>query len=236
MKKLLALIVSVWTLLASGMALAEESVEATSHGINMNIIVVICLLIAMVVCIFFSAKRVKWDAKMIAKAAVCIALAYILSMLKLFRMPMGGSVTPVSMLPLILFCVSYGPLAGVVVGCAYGLLSLLIDPYVIHPLQLLVDYPMAYAAMILACVANVLPVKKIFRLPIAVVLGYLGRYLMAVLSGWVFFAEYAGDQNALAYSLVYNISYIWPEMLAGVGLMFIPAARRLPDIIKGSKS
>lgn len=236
MKKLLAHIASVLGLLSCSTALAEESAEAASSGINMNIVAVICLLIAMVVCIFFSAKRVKWDAKMIAKAAVCIALAYLLGMIKLFRMPMGGSVKLVSLLPLILFSVSYGPLAGIVVGCTYGLLDLLIDPYVIHPLQLLVDYPMAYASIILACVANVLPVKKVFRLPIAVLLGYLGRYLMAVLSGWVFFAEYAGDQNALVYSLVYNISYIWPEMLAGTGLMFIPSARKLPDIIRGRKS
>ena len=217
-----------------GFALAEEAAEA-SRGFNFNVLAILCLLAAMAVCIFISAKRSKWNAGMIAKAAMCIALSYLLSLIKVFRMPMGGTVTLVSMLPLILFAVAYGPLEGIVVGCTYGLLNLLIDPYVIHPLQLLADYPMAYAAVVLACVANVLPVKKIFKLPIAVLLGYLGRYLMAVLSGCVFFAEYAGDQNALIYSLVYNISYIGPEMIACAALMFIPSAHRLPEIIRSTK-
>ena len=217
-----------------GFALAEEAAEA-AKGFNFNILAVICLLLAMAVCIFISAKRAKWNAAMIAKAAMCIALSYLLSMIKVFRMPMGGTITLVSMLPLVLFALAYGPLEGVVIGCAYGLLSLLIDPYVIHPLQLLVDYPMAYAAVVLACVANVLPVKKVFKLPLAVIFGYLGRYMMAVLSGCVFFAEYAGEQNALIYSLVYNISYIGPEMIACAALMFLPSVHRLPEIIRGKR-
>ncbi|MBQ3574589.1 MAG: energy-coupled thiamine transporter ThiT [Clostridia bacterium] len=235
MKKILAAMFAcaVFTC-AAGFALAEENAPGAA-GFNFNILAVVCLLVGMGVCIFISAKRARWNASMIAKAAMCIALAYLLSMIKVFRMPMGGTVTLVSMLPLILFAVAYGPLDGIVVGSAYGLLSLLIDPYVIHPLQLLADYPMAYAAVVLACVVNVLPVKKVFKLPIAVVLGYLGRYILAVLSGCVFFAEYAGEQNAIIYSLVYNISYLGPEMIACAALMFIPAAHRLPEIIRGTK-
>jgi len=232
MKRILTLTVALLGMLC-GTALAEEAAQA-SGGINWNIIAVLCLLAAMIAAIFISAKRTKWNAALIVRAAMCIALAYLFSLIKVFRMPMGGTVTLVSMLPLVLFALAYGPLEGIVIGCTYGLLQLLIDPYVIHPLQLLVDYPMAYAALALCCVANVLPVKKAFRLPIAVVLGYLGRYLMAVLSGCIFFAEYAGDQNALIYSLVYNISYIGPEMLICAALMFIPSAHRLPEIIRGS--
>ena len=63
-------------------------------------------------------------------------------------------------------------------------------------------------------------------------LGYLGRYAMAVLSGVVFFAEYAGDQGALAYSLVYNLSYLGPETLICMVLACIPGMCRLPQILK----
>ena len=65
-----------WLLLAlllccvTGFALAEETAEA-AKGFNFNILAVICLLVAMAVCIFISAKRAKWNAAMIAKAAVC---------------------------------------------------------------------------------------------------------------------------------------------------------------------
>ena len=212
----------------SAAALAEEtSLTAPSSMIAIGV-----LLVAMVVALVFSTKKVKWGAAMIAKAAVCIALAYILGLITVFRMPQGGSVHLVAMLPLILFSVAFGPLEGLLVGSAYGLLELLIDPYVIHPVQLLVDYPMAYAAVALACAAKLIPVNKRLKLPVAVVLGYLGRYAIAVLSGVVFFAEYAGDQGALAYSLIYNISYLGPEMLICVIVTLIPGMERLPELLR----
>lgn len=210
-------------------ALAEETY--TGIGNASSLITIGILLIAMVVALVFSAKRIKWNASMIAKAAICIALAYVFSMIKVFRMPMGGSVTLVSMLPLILFAVAFGPLEGVLIGCVYGLLQLLIDPYVIHPMQLLVDYPMAFAAVTLACVSTILPLPRRAKLPTAVLLGYLGRYIMAVISGAVFFAEYAGEQGALVYSLVYNLSYLGPEAILCMAVALVPGMHRLPPLL-----
>jgi len=209
-------------------ALAEEM--GLSQASSMAAIAV--LAVAMIIGLYFSARRVKWNAAMIAKAAICVALAYILSMIKIFRMPMGGSVTLVAMYPLILFAVAFGPLEGMLIGCVYGLLQLMIDPYVIHPLQLLVDYPMAYAALALACVSAKLPMHDRLKLPAAVLLGYLGRYALAVLSGVVFFAEYAGEQNALIYSLVYNVGYLGPEALVCMVVAAIPGMNRLPAMLK----
>lgn len=212
---------------------AEEAEEAdTGIGNASSLITIGLLLAAMVIALFLSAKRVKWNSSMIAKAAICIALAYVLSMVKMFRMMQGGSVALASLLPLVLFCYAFGPLEGVLIGCVYGLLQVLIDPYVIHPLQLLADYPMAFAATALACAARPLPIPERLKLPVAVLLGYLGRYVMAVLSGVVFFAEYAGDQPALAYSLVYNLTYLGPEALIAMALALIPGMNRLPELLK----
>lgn len=209
-------------------AMAEEAgLTQTSSMITIGV-----LLAAMLAGLYLSAKRVKWNAQMIAKAAVCVALAYILSMIKIFRMPMGGSVTLASMFPLILFSAAFGPLEGLLIGCVYGLLQLMIDPYVIHPLQLLADYPMAFAALALGCLAMKLPLKEKLRLPAAMLLGYTGRYAMAVLSGVVFFAEYAGDQNALVYSLVYNLSYLGPEALVCMVIALAPGLSRLPELLR----
>ena len=211
-------------------ALAEEmGLTQTSSLIAVGVLVV-----AMLVGLYFSAKRVKWNAAMIAKAAICVALAYILSMIKIFRMPMGGSVTLVAMYPLILFCVAFGPLEGLLIGCVYGLLQLLIDPYVIHPMQLLVDYPLAFAALSLSCIVRVLPIGERWKLPAAVLLGYIGRYAMAVLSGVVFFAEYAGEQGAMAYSLIYNLSYLGPEALVCMVVAAIPGMSRLPALLRAN--
>ena len=174
-------------------------------------VVLIVALLALMLLILCTQDRKAWTSRRVAYAAMCLAMSFVLSMIKLFRMPQGGSVTPAAMLPLILFAMAFGPAQGLVVGCAYGLLQLIEDPYVIHPIQLLVDYPMAFGALALCCLARRLPGGDLPKLPVGVLLGYLGRYLMAVLSGVVFFAEYAGEQNALVSSLVYNISYLGVE-------------------------
>ena len=227
MKKILVLLLVLMMLFVAVPALAEDGITQTSSLMAIGV-----LLAVMAAGLFLSAKRVKWDSALISKAAICIALAYILSLIKLFRMPMGGTVTPAAMYPLILFAVAFGPLEGLLIGCVYGLLQLLIDPYVIHPLQLLVDYPMAYAALALACLARFVPVNERLKLPAAVLLGYIGRYAMAVLSGVVFFAEYAGEQNALLYSLLYNISYLGPEALVCMALALVPGMNRLPAVLR----
>ena len=179
-----------------------------------------------------STKKGAWNSRRIAMGAMCIAIAFVLSCIRLFRMPQGGSITPASMLPLVLFMVACGPLQGFVVGCAYGLLQLISDPYVIHPIQMLVDYPLAFGAMILGCLVALIPVDKRWKLPLAVLLAGVGRYIMAVLSGSIFFAEYAGEQNAWVYSLVYNISYLGPDTLVCMVIACIPGMSRLVDIIK----
>jgi len=231
MKKILVLLTMfVLSLTMLCPALAEE--EAYTGIANASSLITIgVLLLIMIAALIVSTKRIKWNASMIAKAAICIALAYVFSMIKVFRMPMGGSVTLVSMLPLILFAVAFGPLEGVLIGCVYGLLQLLIDPYVIHPMQLLVDYPMAWAATALACAAKPLPIPDRAKLPAAVLLGYLGRYIMAVISGVVFFAEYAGEQGAMAYSLIYNLSYLGPEALLCMAVALVPGMHRLPRLL-----
>lgn len=214
----------------------ETGEEESGLAATSSLIAIAAVAVLMIVLLILSAKRVKWNASMIAKAAVCIALSFLLSTIRLFRMSMGGSVTPVSLLPLILFSMAFGAKEGVLVGCAAGLLQLFVDPYVIHPIQLLVDYPMSYAAIALCCVAKALPLPKVLRLPVGVILGYMGKFLMAVLSGVIFFADSAGDQGALLYSLVYNISYIGPEMLACAAIAFIPAVAKLPELLsKNSK-
>ena len=78
-----------------------------------------------------------------------------------------------------------------------------------------------------ACVAAKIPVRDSVKLPIAVLLGFVGRYIMAVISGTVFFAEYAGDQNALIYSLGYNIAYLGPDCIVCMLVACVPGMSRL---------
>ena len=48
------------------------------------------------------------DILRISTGGVCLALAFVLSQLKLFEMPMGGTVTPASTLPIIVYGVAFG--------------------------------------------------------------------------------------------------------------------------------
>lgn len=247
MKKVFALLTVLALLLAAIPALAESEAiltEATvteapaeeendTGKLSMTSKLVVAVLLAlMLVGLYFSAKRVKWNAFMLAKAALCIALAYLLGMIRMYRAPMGGSATLASLLPLTLFAMAFGPLEGLLAGFTFGLLNLLLDPYVIHPVQMLVDYPMAYGAVVLCCAAKLVPVCDRWRLPIAVVLGYLGKFCMAVISGVVFFANNAAEEGALVYSLVYNFSYIWPELLISLAISLVPGMNRLLQLMR----
>jgi len=178
------------------------------------------------------AKRARWNARELASAAMCIAIAFALSSIRLFRAAQGGSITLVSMLPLILYSMAFGPIKGIIVGCAYGLLQLIQDPYVIHPVQLLVDYPLAFAAVSLCCLAKLTKLPARWQLLIAVPLGYFGRFAMSVLSGVVFFAEYAGEEGALLYSVGYNLSYLGPEALLCAALALVPGVYKLVDAMR----
>lgn len=195
----------------------------------------IVLALAALAAALFRAGKAQWDAKVLAYAAMVIAISSVLSAIKLFKMGQGGSVTPVSMLPVIAFALAFGPARGALVGCAYGLMQLLIDPSIYHPIQVVVDYPLAFAALALGGFAEKAPLPGYWKLPLAIVVGSLGRYLMAVLSGVVFFAEYAGDQNVLLYSLVYNITYLGPDALFCILIALIPGVARIVDTMKAAQ-
>lgn len=198
-------------------------------------VAVIIALIVLGVVLYLGARKTRWDSRRIANAAMCVAIAFVLSCIKVYKMPQGGSITAASMLPLVAFSVACGPLQGAIAGCAHGLLGLIQDPYVIHPVQMLVDYPLASGALALGGLVRFIPMKKQFKLPAAVLLGAIGRYLMAVLSGTVFFSEYAPvGQSALIYSLLYNISYLGPDALICILVAFVPGISRIVDILRGN--
>ena len=60
---------------------------------------------------------------------------------------MGGSVTLCSMLFITLIGYWYGLRVGILTGVAYGILQLVIDPYILSLPQMIVDYPLAFGAL-----------------------------------------------------------------------------------------
>ena len=214
------LVAALITFAVNGTSTAVFSDIGLSTGLYT--LMVLILLAFMVTVMVISGRKMPWTPRDIAFAAMCVAMSFILSCIKLFAMPQGGTVTPASILPMMIYIVAFGPARGMVVGCAYGLLQLFQGAYVIHPIQMLVDYPMAFGALALGGLVNYIKMPERLKLPVAVVLGYVGRYIMSVLSGVIFFAEYAGEQGALVYSLIYNISYLGPDCIACAVVSLIP--------------
>ena len=120
-------------------------------------------------------------------------------------MPQGGSVTPGSMLPIMLFSAAYGVGPGVVVGVVYGALQYLQGGWFLNVWQFLLDYLLAYGALGLAGLARKLP--KRWGLYAAIVFAAVVRALSATLAGYMFW------DTAFWASLVYNGTYLIPDTL-----------------------
>ena len=88
--------------------------------------------------------------KKLAFSAMGIALAMVTSYIKIWEMPMGGSVTLLSMLFICLIGNWFGAGYGILTGAAYGILQLIVDPYMVSVWQVLFDYPFAFGALGLA--------------------------------------------------------------------------------------
>ena len=197
-------------------------------------VAVAVILVALIVVAALFAKREKKEKKKIGTkqlvvCAMAVALAMVPSMLKIYSFPFGGSVTLFSMLFICFVGYLYGPATGMLTGAAYGVLQLLIEPYIYFPLQVLVDYPLAFGALGLSGCFS----KSKHGLVKGYLCGVLARYVFAVISGWLFFGEYAWDGwAALPYSLVYNGCYIFAEAALTVLVLSIPAVSKAMKKVK----
>ena len=162
------------------------------------------------------------NVKVLVYCAMCVALATVTSMIKLFSFPTGGSLTLCSMLFGALPGYFFGPVTGLCAGAAYGLLQFIMEPYFLTPVQVLLDYG---AFAVLGMCAGFFANKK-NGLMIGYTVGCAGRWVCSFLSGWIFFGEYAWEGwNAAPYSAVYNIIYIGAEAVITVVILCVPAVR-----------
>ncbi len=153
-----------------------------------------------------------------------VALATVLSYIKILHLPQGGSITAGSMVPLLWFSLRRGSKIGVFACLIYGLVQLMLEPYVYHPVQVLLDYPLAFGVIGLAGLFKRRPI-------IGVVVGIAGRFVAHFLSGIIFFAEYAppGIHPAI-YSAIYNGSYLLGELVISAILTHLIIKRGLLEI------
>lgn len=157
------------------------------------------------------------NVRMLVEGAMMIAIATILSFLK-FQTPFwanGGSITVASMVPILVFAYRWGGIKGIFVGAVYGLLQFIISPYAAHPMSIALDYPLAFGAIgLMGFFANRQKMDSDATIYLGIVIALTGRLVFHFLSGVIFFASYAPEGwNPYWYSIVYNASYMVPEMI-----------------------
>ncbi len=158
----------------------------------------------------------------LVEGALLIAVATVLSMVKLLDLPYGGSVTACSMLPVLLIGYRHGMKFGVFAAFVYSLLQLLLGmntlSYFSTPLSvaaiILLDYVLAFAVLGLGGVFRREDRPQGQALVSAALLCCVLRYVLHVISGCTVWAGLSiPTEAALVYSLAYNATYMLPETL-----------------------
>ncbi|MDE6029488.1 MAG: energy-coupled thiamine transporter ThiT [Clostridiales bacterium] len=219
---LIAVIVCMIVYYQSGQAAENNWMDVLSNiGLYLSaVILAAAIIVAAILC---DRKSKPMDTRTITYAAVCVALSFALSYIRLFKMPMGGSITFASMLPLMLFAFMFGSRKGVIVGVIYGLLQAIQDPWIIHPAQFALDYLVAFGAIgLTGCIRELGAFKGNMRAQfalgavVACALRFISHYFAGVFAFGAAGADYvqygSAFANAYFYSFVYQCLYIIPEL------------------------
>ncbi len=162
----------------------------------------------------------------LAYCAMAMALAYVTSYIRVFKLPYGGSVTLLSMLFIVLVANWYGVRTGALVGFAYGILQFLQEPYFLSLFQVCCDYVLAFAALGLAGLLR----KRKNGLLYGYLLAVLARGAFHSLGGYLYWMDYMPDNFPKSltkvYPIVYNYSYLLAEAAITVILLKIPAVKQ----------
>jgi thiamine transporter len=174
----------------------------------------------------------------LVESAILLALSTVLSLIKVYQMPLGGSVTLCSMLPVLLIGYKYGPKWGILTGFTYGVIQLLLDlaavmSWGLTPVAVaasfIFDYLLAFTCLGLAGIYGKSFPKFVAGLFTAVVL----RFFSHIISGVTAYASWLPKEwqgHLWLYSIAYNGSFLLPDfaicLVVGV-LLYRPLKRFL---------
>lgn len=158
----------------------------------------------------------KFGLRALCEGAIMVALAQVLSMLKLWELPQGGSVT-IGMLPIFLYCARWGFGPGMLASTAYAVLQLVFDgAYAWGWQSILGDYLIAFAVLGIAGIFS----KRKLAFFYGTVAGCIARFLVHWLVGATVWAEYMPERffgmsmtSPWIYSILYNGSYMLIDLI-----------------------
>ena len=165
----------------------------------------------------------------LVESAVMIALATVLSLLKLAELPAGGSVTFASMLPIVLIAYRHGWRYGLASGTVYGVLQQLLGlknlshatSFAAALAIILLDYLIAFAVLGLGGVFRKSGMRQSLALVSGAALASALRFVCHVISGATVWAGLSiPTEAALVGSIAYNATYMLPETMILLLVLF----------------
>lgn len=200
--------------------------------------IVISIIILLTAILTDKVKGLRFDVKSITYGGILGAMSLALSYVRVLKMPMGGSITLASTLPIMLYSYIFGTKKGVVLGVVMGLLQAVQDPWILHPAQFLLDYALAFGCLGLAGAFAKLPIKRnaVKFLIGGITCGIL-RFMCHFFAGAWAFGSFAPESyaNEYVYSLAYNSAYVLPDSAISVVIGFIlTLSKSFSKVINGA--
>lgn len=170
----------------------------------------------------------------LTESAVMLALATVLSYVKILDLPYGGSVTLFSMLPILLVAYRFGSLWGCFTAFVYSLIQLLMGlnnlSYATSAAAavaiVLLDYVVAFTVIGLGGIFKKAFKNQTTALGVGMAFVALLRYISHTIAGCTVWAGLSiPDSDALLYSVAYNATYMLPELIISViGAVYVSGA------------
>jgi len=153
----------------------------------------------------------------LVESALLVAIAFVLSYITLFRLPQGGSVTPLSMLPMVIIGLRHGIKWGLSGGLIYACLQMLQQFWpppsgtlAAYVSVVMLDYILAYTVLGLSAIFRGRRYGMLYAVPLCLIL----RFLCHFVSGIIIWGVYAPEGAPVwLYSLTYNGSYMGLELI-----------------------
>ena len=217
-----------------------EASEQTTNVVKWISVGAIVFLLGVILLIGLLKKQ--YSAKRLAFAGICVAMSFVLSMIKFKPVQYGGSVTLASFVPILIYAYVYGPADGFLVGLIHGLLNFVESPYILTPATFVLDYLLAFTGVGLMGFFGKMQKKPRAALPL--VLGgicvFSWRFLAHLFSGIIFFLQDAvwvslpnwAMANAFTYSFIYQCVYVPLDAIIALSVLVVLAKTGVLDKLK----
>lgn len=211
--------------------------EQTTEIVKWVSLGTVFLLLGVIAAICFSVKKRAYDAKHIAAAGVTVGLSFALSYAKISPVPLGGSITLASFVPVLVYAYVYGIVDGLLAGTIFGLLNFISGPYILTPFTFILDYLLAFASIGFMGVAKKLTKKQTFNVVLGAVGVYAIRFIFHLISGVIYFMNDSvwvelpawAMTNAFIYSFIYQLVYIPADCAIATIILYVLAKTKVLD-------